>query len=184
MRDRLHGYSPAELDRLIWRVFSEWPDEAFVARQLGLHVRDVSASLERFATRVAVLADQHWRARILSQIDGLARLCRPAWRSSRIRRTWPSRCACASAALRQSFLAASETPTPAAAPMPAPAVAAVAARQPPARRVRRLEFRRGSHAHARARCRRIDGREPLRFRGAAKSATEGASSHSTTCFPF
>ena len=30
--------------------------------------------MERFATKVAVLADQHWRARILSQISELARL--------------------------------------------------------------------------------------------------------------
>ena len=55
MRDRLHRYSPAELDRLIWRVFSEWPDEAFVARRLGLRESDIAASLERFATKVAVL---------------------------------------------------------------------------------------------------------------------------------
>jgi hypothetical protein len=137
MRDRLHGYSPAELDRLIWRVFSEWPDEAFVARQLGLHVCDVSASLERFATRVAVLADQHWRARILNQIDGLARVADQLAEvedpphvavSLRVR----------IGALRQSFLAAS-TPASAAAPMPALAIAAVAAHQPPGRRVRRLD---------------------------------------------
>ena len=123
MRDRLHGYSPAELDRLIWRMFFEWPDEGFVARQLGLRVRDVSAALERFATRVAVLADQHWRARILNQIDGLARLADQLAEiedpphvavSLRVR----------IGALRQSFLAASKTPTTAAAPMPAPAVAA------------------------------------------------------------
>jgi hypothetical protein len=138
MSDRLHGYSPAELDKLIWRVFSEWPDEAFVACQLGLHVRDVSASLERFATRVAVLADQHWQKRILNQIQGLARLADQLAEiedpphvavSRRIR----------IGALRQSFLAASETPARATTPMPAPAVAAAVARQLPARRVRRLD---------------------------------------------
>jgi hypothetical protein len=109
MRDRLHGYSPAEVDRLIWRVFSEWPDEAFVARQLGVHVRDVSGALERFATRVAVLADQHWQERVLAQVNELQkisdRLCAaedPPHASVALR--------VRIAALRQALLLTTETP--------------------------------------------------------------------------
>jgi hypothetical protein len=124
MRDRLHGYSPAELDRLIWRVFSEWPDEAFVARRLGLRESDIAASLERFATKVAVLADQHWQERVLAQVNELQKICDrlceaedPPHASAALR--------VRIAALRQSFLGATETPAvakPTPPPSPAHAV--------------------------------------------------------------
>jgi hypothetical protein len=114
MRDRLHGYSPAKLDQLIVRMFFEWPDEAFVARQLGIHQREVTAALERFATRVAVLADQHWQERVLTQVNELQKICDriceaedPPHASVALR--------VRIAALRQSFLANTETTTPAAA---------------------------------------------------------------------
>ena len=75
MRDRLHGYSPAELDQLIIRMFFEWPSESFISRQLGLRECDVTAALERFATRVSVLADQHWQERVLAQVNELQKIC-------------------------------------------------------------------------------------------------------------
>ena len=124
MRDRLHGYSPAQLDQLIIRMFFEWPSESFISRQFGLRECDVTAALERFATRVAVLADQHWQERVLTQVNELQKICdrlceaedRPhASVALRVR----------IAALRQSFLANTETTTPPGAAVPSGGAAAV-----------------------------------------------------------
>ena len=124
MRDRLHGYSPAELDQLIIRMFFEWPSESFISRQLGLRERDVTAALERFATRVSVLADQHWQERVLAQVNELQKICDrlceaedPPYASVALR--------VRIAALRQSFLANTETTTPPGAAVPSGGAAAV-----------------------------------------------------------
>ena len=132
MFDRLPGYTD-ERDQLIVNMFFGYPSETGIAKLLGIRPVEVTAALERFATRVAVLVDQHWRARILNQIEGLARLADQLAEiedpphvavSLRVR----------IGALRQSYAAASKTPAPA----PAPAVAA--AHHPPTRRARRFDF--------------------------------------------
>lgn len=71
----LHGYSATELDRLIVNAFLGYPSEPAIARLLGIPTRDVSAAIERFTTKVAELADKHWRRRILALVEELVVVC-------------------------------------------------------------------------------------------------------------
>jgi hypothetical protein len=74
MRDRLHGYSSAQLDRLIFSMFWELPSEAYVGRALGVGESAVEQSLERTCTRISALTQAHWQAKLLRQIDELVQL--------------------------------------------------------------------------------------------------------------
>lgn len=75
MRDRLHDYSSAQLDRLAFTMFLQTPSESFVARQLGIGERVVEAALERWCTRISALTQAHWQARLLRQLDELVTCC-------------------------------------------------------------------------------------------------------------
>jgi hypothetical protein len=143
MRDRLHGYSSAQLDRLIFSMFWELPSEAYVGRALGVGESAVEQSLERTCTRISALTQAHWQAKLLRQIDELVQL------TDRLSEAEdPPRISIAArvrlAAMRQTFLAASEPAAPAPAPAgsaPAPAAPEQAAAQRATQhRIRRLDF--------------------------------------------
>jgi hypothetical protein len=141
MSDRLPGYTD-ERDQLIVNMFFGYPSETGIAKLLGIRPVEVTAALEHFATRVAVLADQHWQERVLAQVNELQKICDHLCEAED-----PPH---ASVALRvriAALLAASEPPAPATVTMPGDA----ATRRPPTRRTRRLEFapaqRAGELAH-------------------------------------